>query len=167
MAAIDLTLTGPDQTLVLFFFVLAIIFGILEITRIFKNKAVNFIIAFALAFFAVNNASFVQFIVPQFGLISAFFIIMFFIAFVLEVFGLRGPKSGKPAEERMIINGAILLLLMVFGFMNASLIPELPYIGSGTNLIVLVALIIILVIFWLAFKAGPEHTQLQGRKKER
>ena len=161
--AIDLTLIGSDQTLVLFFFALAIIFGVLEITKIFRSKAVNFSIAFALAFFAICSASFVQFVVPLLGFIAAFFIILFFIAFLLEVFGLR--NNGK--QGGIFIYGAILLLLLIFGFMNASLIPNLPFIGSGTNLISLIALIFILVIFWVAFTIGQGTPDQAEQKRSR
>ncbi len=162
MTALDLIL-GSNETFLLFMFALAIVFGILEITKIFRNRGVNFIIALAISFFAVTNSSFVAFIEPQFGNITIFFIFMFFIAFVLEIFGLRDIRQRRP-EEGILIIGAILLMVFVFGFTHSNLIPELPFIGSGTNFIILLALVLILVIFWAAFKAGPTIAQTPGEK---
>ncbi len=146
--AIDMTLLQSEQTLIPFLFVLAIIFGVLEVTNVLRNRGANLLVAIAIAFFSVSNSAFVALLWSQFGFITAFFIIMFFIVFILEVFGLRNPKYGKPEGEGMFINGAILLLLLIFGFMHASSIPNLPFVGSGTNLIALITLIFILVIFF-------------------
>jgi uncharacterized membrane protein HdeD (DUF308 family) len=155
--AIDIAFLQSEQTLIPFLFVLAIIFGVLEITNVFKNRGVNFLVALAISFFTITNTTLVAFLWSQFGNITAFFIIMFFIAFVLEVFGLRRPKQGESrGEGGMIINGAILLLLLGLGFTYSNLLPSLPFVGGGPNLIILVALIFILAIFWMAFKVGRE-----------
>jgi len=167
MVEIDLTFLQSNQTLIPFLFVLAVIFGILEITHVFRNRGVNFLIALAISFFSVTNASFVAFLWSQFGNITVFFIVMFFIAFLLEVFGLRRPVPGKSrSEEAMIIVGVFLLLIMIFGFMYAKSIPELPIIGSGTNFVILAAIIFILILFWIAFKAGPETVKAEAGKRE-
>lgn len=152
----DISFLQSEQTLIPFLFVLAVIFGVLELTHVFRNRGVNFIIALAISFFTITNTAFVTFLWSQFGNITTFFIIMFFIAFVLEVFGLRGPRTPRAGGEGIVINGAILLLLLVFGFTHSDLLPSLPFIGGGSNLIVLFALIFILIIFWMAFKLGPE-----------
>jgi hypothetical protein len=149
---IDIAFLQSEQTLIPFIFVLAIIFGVLELTKIFRNRGVNFLIALAIAFFTITNAAFVSMLWSYFGSITTFFIIMFFIAFVLEVFGIR--KGGHQPTSSIIIDGAILFVLLSIGFMNASYIPELPFIGSGQNVIFLIAVILILVIFWAAFKIG-------------
>jgi hypothetical protein len=154
--ALDLIALQSNEFLIPFLFVLAIVFGILEITKLFRNRGVNFVIALAISFFAVSNTTFVSFLWSQFGNITAFFIVMFFIAFVLEMFGLRRPSGESRSEGGMIISGAVLFLLLSLGFMYSDLIPPLPYIGSGNNLILFFAIIFILAIFWAAFKAGRE-----------
>ena len=165
---LDITFLQSEQTLIPFLFVLAVIFGVLELTNIFKNRGVNFLVALPISFFTITNTSFVALLWSQFGNITTFFIIMFFIAFVLEVFGLRGPKPpGSRGEGGMMINGAILLLLLSFGFTHSGLLPTLPFLGGGSNLIVLFALIFILIIFWMAFKVGREESppgQPQARR---
>jgi protein-S-isoprenylcysteine O-methyltransferase Ste14 len=153
--------------LIPFLFVLAIVFGLLDIIKIFgKNRAVNFLIAFSIAFFSITNSDFVNLLWSQFGNITSFFIVMFFIAFVLEVVGFKGKKGKGGEEEDIIIYGAILLLLLSFGFAYSSLIPTMPYLGGGSNFIVLIAIILILVIFWRAFKIGAEPT-IPGREEHK
>jgi hypothetical protein len=161
--ALDAAFLLSEHILIPFLFVLAIIFGILELTGVFRNRGVKLLISLSIAFFTVTNSAFVELLWSQFALISGFFIVMFFIAFVLQVFGIRGqaPTGG----EGIMINGAILVLLLVFGFASSNLLPQIPFLGGGTNLISIAALILILVIFWAAFKTGEQpQAQQQGRK---
>lgn len=142
-----------QHTLIPFLFVLAIVFGILENVKVFgRNRGVNFLISVSIAFFSVTDEAFVNLLWTYFGSITTFFIVLFFIAFVLEIFGIR---RGSPKDDSTIfIGGAILLILLSVGYMISSQLPELPFIGGGSNLIALVGLIFILSIFWAAFKIG-------------
>jgi hypothetical protein len=144
---------------------LAIIFGVLELIWIFKNRGANFLIALAIAFFTVSNAAFVDALWSSFGFITAFFIIMFFIAFVLEVFGLRRPNQPGGGEGGIIIVGVVILLLLSFGFMYSSLLPSIPIVGGGSNLLSFFIVIFILVMFWIAFKIGQEKIAVPQEKK--
>jgi len=153
-----LTFLETEQTLIPFLFVLAIVFGVLELTKIFRNRGVNFLIAFSIAFFTITNTAFVNMLWSYFGSITTFFIVMFFIAFVFEVFGLR--KAGqRETTSSILIDGAILFLLLSIGFLYSNQIPELPFLGGGQNLIFLFIVVFILAIFWSAFKIGgaPPH----------
>jgi hypothetical protein len=170
MATLDLAFLQSEQTLIPFLFVLAVVFGIMELTNVFRgNKAVNAIVALAISYFAVNNTAFVSMLWAQFGNITSFFLIMFFIAFIMEAFGLRGPNAQKKnAEEKMLMVGAIFLLLLVFGFMFSDIIPSIPFLeGGGSNTIVLIAVILIIVLFGLAFKAGLEPGGIAKRPDEK
>jgi hypothetical protein len=151
----DLSFLQSEQTLVPFLFVLAIVFGVLELTNIFKNRAVNFLIALTLSIFTITNSNFVTLLWSNLGSVSTFFIIMFLIAFVFEVFGLR-PKGNQPKEHgsSIIIEAGILFILLSIGFSYASQVPSLPLLGGGQNLIFLFAIVFILVIFWSAFRIG-------------
>ena len=168
--AFDFTALQSQQFLIPFLFIFAIIFGSLKVANVFKsrdshgnvtseNTAVNFIIALALAFFAASNTSFVQLIWSQFGNIAAFFIIMFFIIFVLEAFGIRHKRGepGKEGSDALIINGAILFILLSISSLFINSLPAIPGIGSGQNLLLLIFIVFILVIFWSAYRAGPER----------
>lgn len=162
--ALDAAFLLSEHILIPFLFVLAIIFGVLELTRIIRNRGANFLIALSIAFFTVTNSAFVELLWSQFALITGFFIVMFFIVFVLQVFGVRGKES--TGGEGIMINGAILVLLLSFGFTYSNLLPQIPFLGGGTNLISIAAVILILVIFWVAFKTGeqPSQSQPQGRR---
>jgi hypothetical protein len=164
--AFDLTFLQSEQTFIPFLFVLALVFGVLEITHIFRNKAINAVIALAMAFFTVSNSTFISLLWSQFGNITSFFIVMFFLSFILETFGLRGKNQIDRGEEGIFINGAILAIVLGIGYAKASLLPEIPYIGSGTNLIILVSLVFIMVIFWTAFRIGREEAPSAPQKRQ-
>ncbi|MBU3897099.1 MAG: hypothetical protein KJ697_04170 [Nanoarchaeota archaeon] len=144
------------QFIIPFLFILAIIFGVLELASPIKNKVANLIIALAIAFFATSYGPFITILWSFLPSITWFFIIMFFIVFSMEVFGLR-KKGATPADnsEKMMLNGVVLFVLLMIGWMLVDEFPiELPVIGGGENLLFLIGLIFTLMIFWSAFKVG-------------
>lgn len=146
-----------NEFLIPFLFTLAIIFGSLRYAKIFgNNSAVQMIIAIVLAYFASTYEPFVSTLYAYFPSITWFFIAMFFIVFVLEVFGLRKGTDKKDHELNMVIYGVLLLLLMTIGISQARAfgIYEIPFIGNLENLAVLLGIIFILGIFYFAYKAG-------------
>lgn len=161
---LDLAFLMSEQTLIPFLFVLAIVFGFLDLLKIFgRNVAVNFLIALSMAFFSITNAAFVNMLWSYFGSITTFFIVMFLLAFVFEVFGLRKDKR-EPASS-IIIYGGILFILLSLWFLSAKYVPDLPFIGSGQNLLFLFAIIFVLAIFWAAYKiggGGPKIVPVRG-----
>jgi hypothetical protein len=159
--AFDLLAFQSTEILVPMLFSLAVIFGILEITNIFKNRAVNFLIALGMAFFAVSNSFYVSILWSYFGDVAIFFIVMFFIAFVFEVFGVR--KGKHVSADSVIINGVILFILLSIGYLYMDMLPDLPFIGGGENLFLLIAVIFILSIFWSAYKAGGGPEEAPGK----
>ena len=145
---IDIATLQTTEFLVPFLFSLATIFGILEVTRIFRNKAVNFIIALTLSVFAISYNGFSDFIWANFGLVAVFFIAMFFIVFIFRVLGV-GSRNSK---DSIVINGAILMLLLSLSYLYIDSLPSVPFIGAGQNLIILVSVVLILSIFWSAYR---------------
>ena len=158
---LDFSIFQSEQFLIPFLFILAIVFGSLNIANIFRNKGVNFLISLALAFFAASNTAFIGFLWSQFGNIAIFFIFMFFIIFILEAFGLRRGKSEEKKEraaDSLIINSAILFVLLSISYLYMGQLPSLPFIGGGQNLLLLIFIVFILVIFWSAYRlGGPER----------
>lgn len=150
MAAIVLP---PEEFLMPFLFVLVDVFGVLQLTHVF-HKGVNFIIAIILAFFAAHNPVFISLFWSQLINVVIFFVVLFFLAFILQLFGLRG-KGAPKAKEGLVIYGAILFVLLSIGFNYTETFPTLPYIGGGENLMLLIAIILILAVFWAAFQIGP------------
>lgn len=159
---IDIAAFQSTEFLIPFLFVLAVVFGVLGVVNVFKNKGVNLLVAAALSFFATSNSAFVSILWTYFGSVAVFFIAMFFLVFIFEVFGVR--KKGEPlGADAMIINGAILFVLLSISYLYIDMIPALPFIGGGENLILFFAIIFILAIFWTAYKTGgmskvPPHT---------
>ncbi|HIJ98240.1 TPA: hypothetical protein H1009_04080 [archaeon] len=157
-----------QQFLITFLFTLAVVFGVVEISKVFKgNKAVSLIIALAIAAFAAGYAPFQTTLWSLLPNITWFFIVLFLIAFGLELFGVRrGSTVPGQEHEGMIISAAVLLILLTVGWTTIqSSNISFPFIGGGQNLIFLVGLIIILSLFWSAMKTGGGRVwQLGGAK---
>ncbi len=165
MPLFDLT---PEMEFFLpFIFIFAIVFGSLQLVNVFKNKAVNAIIALALAFFTTLAPGFSSLLLSQFGNIATFFIVVFFISFILKIFGFKRSQSPEDYQEALAIQGVILFILLSVSYLFVDQIPTLPIIGTGQNLLLTVAVIFILAIFWAAFKMGtfgavPQPKEAKG-----
>ena len=149
----ELLFEGSLNIIVPFLFVFAIVFGVLQVANVFKNRAVNFVIALAIGLFAISNAALVTTLHALLPNVTWFFIVLFFFVFVFELLGLR--KEGKSHTESMITSGGVLFVLLSLSFMVLQVAPsELPFIGSAINLVFILGLIFILAIFWAALKIG-------------
>lgn len=144
------------QLLVPFLFVFAVVFGLLEITHVFKNKAVEAAIAVALAVFAASQPTFTTMLMSWLPSIVSFFVIIFFIAFVLELVGMR-KKTTSPHEKAGYLGVALILLFTVGGFAFMQTGLQLPIIGGAENIMFALGLIFIAALFWIAFKIGEEE----------
>ena len=154
------------QFIIPFLFILAIVFGVLQLVNVFKNKAVNVVIALTIAFFASSYGPFTSLLWSQFGNITIFFIAMFFIAFIMQIFGFKRPKDPREYASPMMLHGGILFVLLAIGFAYSDLLPTLPFIGGGENILLLIGIVFILVIFWGAFKIGLFQMAVPKHEKE-
>lgn len=145
-----------EQFVITFLFVLAVVFGGLRISNVLKSGPAALLLSLAVAAFASMYTPFTTMLWTIMPSLTWFFIIIFFIAFVFEMFGIRKRKPGeRPGAEAMVVNAAILLVMLSVGWMLADIFPmELPYIGSPENLIFLLGFIFIIAIFWGAMKMG-------------
>ena len=148
------TLPPEIQFFLPFMFVFAIVFGSLQLVNVFRNRAVNAILALSIAFFATLAPGFNSLLLSQFGNIAVFFIVVFFISFILRIFGIRRVQNPQEYQEAVVIQGAMLFVLLAVSFIFVDEIPTLPIIGTGQNLLLAVAVIFVLAIFWAAFKIG-------------
>ena len=159
-----------EHATISFFFILAVVFGVLKLSNVFKNNAVHAVVALAVAAFVATQLSFVEMLWNYLSGITWFFIVMFFIAFALELFGVRKARPGEgeqKAMEGMIVGGAVLFILLSVGWMLLRTFPvNLPLIGGGENLIFLLGLVFVISLFWGAMKSGglspPAKPQGQG-----
>ena len=137
----------PVEWLV-FFLVFASVYGILATTGrgggrggLFGNNAVNTVIAIVFAFFAAGSSEFIRFFEANFSLMVWVFVGLFFLAFLLEVLGIRGilisrEKMKKQPHTWVVIGGLALLLMITIGFGTISKI-DVPIIGTNNALMVI------------------------------
>jgi len=156
----QITQNSTLQPFLPFLFVLAVIYGLLSVTDVFKKKSVNFIIALVFAFFAAGYEPFVSFFFMNFGIVLWAFVILFFIAFILEALGLRKRKVPKGKENvPMIIATIIIIFLATYGFAYIKEL-EIPVIGTE-NFLVILGLVLLAIIFYYAYEYG--HSQRMMR----
>lgn len=137
-----------SEFLIPFLFVLALSFGALEASKVFKNRAVNAVIAVALALFA---ASYQPFVTNLWGLLPAltwFFLLVFLLAFV--------GRALKVSDERertktLVVGGMIMLLFLTVGI---SMMPQVPVIGTE-NLLMAIGIFFLVMLIWIAAPHGP------------
>jgi len=154
----QITMNPTIQPFLPFLFVLAIIYGLLSMVNVFKGKkSVNFIISLVFAFFAAGYQPFVNFFFAEFGLILWAFVIIFFIAFILEAIGLRGKKKIAPGKEDlpMVLGGILVLILVTVGFGYFSDF-DIPIIGTE-NLLILIGVFLLLLMFYYAYEFGKSN----------
>ncbi len=133
-----------------FFLVLAIIYGALEVSKVFDNRAVKGIIAVVFAFFAIMNAQVVSFINTILPYAAGFFVILFLIWIVLKPFRGKGVGGGD-ATVLIVILVLVLILLARLG--STGYIPGYTFL-SDPNFLWLIGIIVVLVIIWKAYKMG-------------
>jgi len=142
-----------DQFIVSFLFILAVVFGVLELTNMFKNRAVNLLIALAISFFASSQASFTGLLFNFLPSITWFFVIVFFIAFSFEILGIRKKGDKNLTTQSAAVAGGVLLILFSVGFVLLRMFPvDIPFIGGPENIVFLAGLMIFLSLFWGAMK---------------
>ncbi len=140
------------EILLPFFLVLAIIYGALEVSKVFKNRAVNGIIAVVFAFFSVMNSQVVSFINSILPYAAGFFVVLFLIWIVLKP--LRGSgKEGKKGDPVLIIVILVLVLIILARMQTTDILPSSSLL-SNTNLVWIIGILIVAVILWKAYKTG-------------
>jgi len=140
-----------EQIVITFLFVLAIVFGALRISNVLKSGPASFLLALAVASFAAMYAPFTATLWTYMPSLTWFFIIVFLIAFVFEMFGVR--KAGGPSSEGMVVNAAVLLVILTVGWRIAQVFKvNLPIVGGLENIVFIAGLIFVVAIFWGAMK---------------
>lgn len=137
------------EILLPFFLVLAIVYGSLEVSKVFANKAVKGIIAVVFAFFAILNYEVVSFINAILPYAAGFFVVLFLIWIILKP--IKGAGGGKGFDPVLIIVILALVLILLARMSVTEYWPESSWL-SNANLIWIVGLIILVFIFWKAYK---------------
>jgi hypothetical protein len=140
-----------------FLFVLAIVYGALELAAVFKNKKVNVIIALVVSVFAISSPGVVDTIVSAMPWAAMLFIILFFVKFILSFFKMKRNKDEAPDFTLLL---AILGLILVFMLSQGTQLIQ-DWLPGGfpideDNFILIIGVIIIAVILYLAYKTKGE-----------
>ena len=141
------------EALIPFLFVLAVVWGGLDVSGTFKNKGVKAIIALVIAFFAITTAEVVAFINQVLPFAVFFFIAVFFIAFITKPF-LR--KDSKEMNFELLAIIAVLALLFLAS--GSDYLISMPGISQATqeNILAGAAVLIVVLIFYAAYKRGQK-----------
>jgi hypothetical protein len=140
--------------LIPFVFMLAIVFGALDVSGVFKNKRVNALIALVFAFFTLTYQPAIDFIMQIMPFAIMFFVAFFFIGFIIKI-----AKKGVEKDFTLlaIIVGLILLLLATQG--SEAITRFMPGYGDqGTSLLTIAGIVFIIVILLAAYKMTKAKT---------
>jgi len=163
--AVVIPIDMTSQFLISFLFVLAIVFGALQVANVFKNKAVHAVIAVAISLFATMYQPFQLTLWSYLPNVTWFFIVMFFVAFIMEIMGFRKKKA--VSREGLIIQTGVLFVLLSIGYMVADMmVLDIPLIGSMDNLVFIIGLVMIISIFLTVTKMefGPPPAPKEEKK---
>lgn len=151
-----------------FFFILAVVYGLLSITPIKWPKSVNLIIALVFAFFASGSPSFMRFFFKNFDLVLWVFVGIFFIVLFTELVQ-RVRKVGitKGREEIPMIFGLVSIILLITVGVGA--LPAasgiVAMLGGQQNFLIAVGLLLLVIVFYFAYELGREELPAEVRQK--
>ncbi|MCX6814779.1 MAG: hypothetical protein NTY20_03990 [Candidatus Aenigmarchaeota archaeon] len=131
-----------------FLFMLAVVYGSLDVSGVFRNKRVNALIAVVFAFFALTYEPAMLFINQVMPFAIMFFVVFFFIGFVIKI-----AKKGVEKDYNLIIIilGLVLLLFATqgSGFIN-NFLPGFE--EQASNIMIASTVVFIGVILLAAYK---------------
>ena len=142
------------ESLLPFFFVLAVVFGSLEVSKVFKNRGVNGLISIVVAMFAIINPSVSAFIYMIMPYAIIVFVIFFFLGFVVKFFSSDEEGKEKDLTLPVIIAGLILIFLASFGGNLSKMFPSMGFLSSD-NFIVIIVLVIVMIALFATYKVKP------------
>ncbi len=130
-----------------FLFVLAIVYGALEMGSPIKNKAVRTIISLVISFVAVSTQGVVDLINQMIPYAAIMFIIVFFFGFV------RKSIEGKQKDYTLIIIVAGLVLIFLASQGIETLNALLPYTFplDTENFLTIIGIVLIIAIIYAAY----------------
>ena len=134
-----------------FFLILAIVYGALEVSGVFKNRGVMAVISLVIALFGISSEPVIGLIYQILPWAVCLFIIIFFLGFIFSLFKGKGEKD---YSLLMIIIGLALIFLINMGY---DIIDSLlPYGMEAENFMVGTGLLLIVIIFYAVYKRGGE-----------
>jgi hypothetical protein len=133
------------ETVIPFLFILAIVYGGLEVSNVFKKNAVKAIISLVVAFFGITSPMVVGVIVRFMPYAAIFFMVFFLIGFLMTFF----KEEGKEKKDYpLIIAFLALLLIFLSSQENLNIISF-----QDQNFLATIILLVILLIIYGGYKA--------------
>lgn len=145
--------------LIPFFFILAIVWGALEVSGVFKNKGVKAIISLVIGFFAITNQQAVSFINQSLPFAVMFFVVIFFIGFITKPFIGKKKEGGEGPDFTLLAIVGILILLFLASQGTdylRTIFPGLSQFSQNDLLTGLGIIIVILILFSVYKRWGGE-----------
>ncbi len=152
----DFTFSLPADMLMFlvgFLFMFAVVYGLLAIAKIFGDR-INAVIAIVFGLFAAFYGPFALFLWIFMPIASIILLVVFFIVFLKKVFSSDEEKKTIDLVPLMVIMGIFLLIIGIFWQQLPLGLTQL----ASSNLLWLVGLIIIVILFWAAYKTDNKTT---------
>ena len=125
MALLDLGFMLP------FFLILAVVYGALEVSGVFKNKGVKGIIAIVFGFFGATSTLVTGFLIPLLPYLTIFFLAFFLIGFVISALKGDEKKERKIDWSMLGIIAMLALLLLSSGVYEEAVTLSENVIGTA------------------------------------
>ena len=142
------------QLMIPFIFMLAIVFGALDVAGVFKNKRVNMMIAMVFALFTLTYQPAIDFINGIMPIAIILFIVFFFIGFAI-----KAVKKEVNKDWTLVI---IIITLVFLGLatQNSLITGLLPGLAEQWNtMITIVAIVLVGMLLLAAYRRGKEEQQ--------
>jgi hypothetical protein len=131
-----------------FFFILAVVYGSLEVSNVFKKSSVKGMISLAIAAVTLTSEAVTDFVYEILPYAAILFVIFFILGFILNVF------KGEDRKVDFSLVAVIAALVLVFVSTQQEFIESyVPWLSSE-NSVFIVAGILLLMIFYAAYKKG-------------
>lgn len=139
-----------------FFLVLAIVYGALDVSGVFRNRAANMIIAMVIAFFAMTSEPAVAFIMQVLPYAAILFVIIFFIGFVISFFKGKGGRGGREGADLTILVVIAMLIIIFLVNQGYDVLEDLFPSGfpiTSENFALIIGIVLIIAIIYAAYKS--------------
>ena len=142
-----------------FLFVLAVVYGALDYSNVFKKNSVKSLVSLAIAFFALTSQFVIDFIYGILPYAVVLFVVVFFLAFIARLFKGKGGERKIDWSLAMIVIILFLIFLASYGQdLVITFLPSVPV----TEFMYAVGFVLILLIFYAVYKNwGGEEGQRQ------
>ena len=133
-----------------FVFVLAVVYGGLELSKVMQNKGVKGLISIVIAFFAVSTPTLAGFLKQVLPYAAVGFIIIFFLGFLFSF--AKGKEGEKKDYVLLLIEAALIFVALgAFGTDLQKLLPSNSPV-SAENIMWGLGIALILIILVAAYR---------------